>query len=119
VLFAHPEGEPMESSRTDTWISAESIQGLTVLGDEAAREAELFGATTSGQVMLFDPGGRLRFSGGIAPLRGQIGDSPMLRGLLATIESTPEATTKVARVQMPGAVFGCALRAERNDVVAR
>jgi hypothetical protein len=117
VLFAQPKGERAETLRTDNWIAAESIRGVTTLGDEAAREADLFGATTSGQVMLYDEGGRLLFSGGIAPLRGQLGDSPMLRGLLAAIESTSVREPMVARVQMPSAVFGCALHGKGNKDV--
>ena len=115
VLFARSKEEPVESSRTDNVTLAESIHGITVLGDEASREADRFGATTSGQVMLFDVGGHVLFSGGIAPVHGYPGDSPMLRGLLATIESTSSGGPMLARVQMPNAVFGCALRGRGND----
>jgi len=115
ILFAQSEGEPV-GSRSENRILAESIPGATIEDDEAAREADRFGATTSGQVMLFDTGGRLLFTGGIAPLPHYTGETPMLRSLIAAIDSTSGGGPMGARVQMPNAVFGCALHGNGNAV---
>ena len=71
---------------------------MDVDGTEAGR----FGAATSGQVLLYDAGGRLRFSGGLTSTRGHPGESPGHRRIAAVVGGgdTEEATTRV---------FGCAL----------
>lgn len=118
ILFAKSEGEPA-APRSENRILAESIRGVTILDDEAAREADRFGATTSGQIMLYDTGGRILFSGGIAPLPHYSGESPMIHSLVAAIESTSGGGPMGARVQMPNAVFGCALHGKGNAEGAR
>jgi hypothetical protein len=75
---------------------------VSVRIDEAGREAARFGATTSGHVLLYDRGGRLRFSGGITASRGHVGDNAgraALLGLLIHGETERERTP----------VFGCPL----------
>lgn len=114
ILFAQSEGKP--AARSENRILAESIRGVTVVDDEAAREADRFGATTSGQVMLYDTGGRILFSGGIAPLPHYSGEAPMVHSLIAAIESTSGGGPMGARVQMPNAVFGCDLHGKGNAV---
>jgi hypothetical protein len=102
VLFLQPETDRDDWSETDLWRSAKAIPGVTVLADEATREAQRFQATTSGHVVLYDGQGKLRFSGGITASRGHAGDnagSPAIREWLGhgavTTTSTP--------------VFGCSL----------
>lgn len=114
ILFAQSEGGPVETSPTENQALAASIPGVTILPDEASREGDRFGATTSGQVMLYDSAGRLLFTGGIAPLHEYQGEPPMVRGLLAAIDSAFGGGAPGPQVQMPNAVFGCALHGKGN-----
>jgi hypothetical protein len=102
VLFIQPTGMAPGWVETDTWRDAAQIPGVTVLRDNAGREARLFGAETSGDTLLYDAQGRLMFHGGIIIARGHSGDNPG-RDALQTILSG----------QAPGQThtpaFGCSL----------
>ena len=103
VLFAKPDGTEPAWERTDLWERAAAIPGVSIDRDDGGREAERFGVATSGQVLLYDVAGDLRFAGGITPSRGHGGDSAgrsMLQDLLASRHVEQDET----------AVFGCALR---------
>ncbi len=102
VLFVRPPGAPDGWERTGAWTTATAIPGVRVGVDEDGREACRFGARTSGQVLLYDPRGRLVFRGGITDGRGHQGDNPGRHALLARLageEETPGETP----------VFGCPL----------
>jgi hypothetical protein len=67
--------------------------------------ARRFGVRVSGQTMLFDASGRLRFSGGITGARGHAGDNDGLRTLAAVVDAplgSPRYTS----------VFGCFIQGE-------
>ena len=103
VLFAKPDGTDPEWEHTDLWRRAAAIPGVSIDRDDGGREAERFGVATSGQVLLYDVAGDLRFAGGITPSRGHEGDSAgrsMLQNLLASRQVDQDVTP----------VFGCALR---------
>src|SRR5207253_2859520 len=102
VLFVKPlgAGEGWESG--DLRRHAERIPRVRTALDEAGAEARLFGARTSGQVLLYDAGGDLRFSGGITGARGQQGANAG-RNAVRDLLSGHGA----ARSETP--VFGCAL----------
>ncbi len=103
VLFAKPDGMGPDWDHTDLWQRAAAIPGVSVSRDDGGREAERFGAATSGQVLLYDVAGRLRFAGGITRSRGEIGDNDgrsMLGELLESRDAIEHTTP----------VFGCALR---------
>jgi len=71
--------------------------------DHEGREAELFGARTSGQAYAYSLGGRLLFCGGLTPARGQTGYTPSLHKLRTSLQhrvSEPVSCT----------VFGCSLQ---------
>ena len=102
VLFAKPDGTEPAWEHTDLWSRAESIPGVSVARDDGGAEADRFGAATSGQVLLYDVAGNLRFAGGITPSRGHAGDSAgrsTLQELLASRHPPQDETP----------VFGCAL----------
>lgn len=103
VLFVTPVGAATGWEATDLWRSAAAIPGVTVLRDEDGTEAQRIGAATSGQVLLYDPVGRLRFSGGITPARGHAGDNA---GSSAIVELV-EADDRSPAAETP--VFGCSL----------
>ena len=109
AVFVRPAGVPVGWERTDLWASAAAIPGVTVVADDGGAEAARFGAATSGQALLFDPAGRLRFRGGLTPGRGHAGDSGGSDAVLAVARGEPRAAD-----QTP--VFGCPLRA--TDEVA-
>jgi hypothetical protein len=102
VVFFKPDGVADDWTRTGTVGEAERIPGVKVVFDKSGREAELFGAATSGQTDFFDTDGRLLFSGGITAARGHAGDNA---GRDAIIEWT--STGAADRTRTP--VFGCAI----------
>ena len=102
VVFVRPAGVPVGWERTGLWASAAAIPGVTTFADDGGVEAARFGAATSGQAMLFDAAGRLRFRGGLTPGRGHAGDC-----------GGTDAVRAIARGDRPDAdptpVFGCPL----------
>lgn len=102
VLFSKPGAEAPEVRGTDRWKRAEAIPGVSVVYDRGGLEAKRFGGEVSGQTMLYDPSGRLVFSGGITGGRGRQGSNPgadTMMSLLGGKESARQSTP----------VFGCAL----------
>jgi hypothetical protein len=102
VLFVRPDGTREEWERSDLWITANAIANVDVIADPDGREAERFGARTSGQAYLFAPGGELLFAGGITASRGHEGPSLGRDRIVALVEqgaADGEASD----------VFGCAL----------
>jgi hypothetical protein len=85
--------------------------------DFDCREARRFGATTSGQLMIFDHESRARFSGGITVARGHEGlskGSVTVREILSRPRSSDEPNRIV---DFP--VFGCPLPHESADAQSR
>ena len=69
---------------------------MNVALDPGGRIARVFGAETSGHVLLYDPEGRLVFEGGLTPSRGHAGDCEgrtsllnLLAGTAAVVSETP------------------------------
>src|SRR5712671_7486906 len=74
VVFYRPKaGEQWPES--DLWRSAAAIPGVSVRWDDDGAEARRFHAKTSGCTVMYDPNGRLLFSGGITDARGHAGDN--------------------------------------------
>jgi hypothetical protein len=105
VFFFKPNTYSNDWAQSDTWWSAAAIPGVTVQEDVDGKEARLFGAETSGYVLLYDRTGKLLFHGGITGSRGHAGDNPGEEALLA-LSAGRDAATK----QTP--VFGCSLLGE-------
>lgn len=106
VLLACPAGAPSDWAETDLARAAAAIPGVRVVRDEDEREAARFGVVTSGQVLLYDGAGALRFAGGITAGRGHAGDNANRAALEAALGGA------VARADAP--VFGCELEARRG-----
>jgi hypothetical protein len=102
VLFVQPPGAPANWCDGDLWKQAMVISGVTISIDHDAKDASILGATTSGQVMVYDASGKIRFSGGITDGRGHEGDNAGLSSILELIRAgrTAVATTPV---------YGCSL----------
>ena len=102
VLFLKPEGFVDDWEKTDLWQSASSIPGVKAIMDRDGREARLFHAATSGQTVLYDPQGRLLFSGGITSSRGHFGDNAGQSAIVALVNAQVPDQTETF-------VFGCPL----------
>ena len=108
VLFLKPAGFPGDWGQTDLRRSAASIPGVVVLEDDDGAEARRFRAATSSQVLLYDAGGRLLFSGGITGSRGHSGDNA---GRSAVESFLNDGAAERAETF----VFGCPLFDENSE----
>ncbi|MCU0877290.1 MAG: hypothetical protein MUF06_05845 [Pirellulaceae bacterium] len=79
--------------------------GATVFVDPEGAEARLFGATTSGHILVYSPLGELRFSGGITTSRGHRGENLGLEMFIAALQFSGERPLESQSFP----VFGCAL----------
>jgi hypothetical protein len=105
VLFYKPVEFSDDWARTGLWPSAAAIPDVMVQEDGEGTQARLFGAETSGFLVLYDPHGRLLFKGGITGSRGHAGDNAgedavvsLLGGQAPSLRQTP--------------VYGCSLLGE-------
>jgi hypothetical protein len=73
VVATVPADAPNDWLTTDTVEKAERLAGATLVVDADGREAQCFGAVTSGTVMWFDAQGKLQYAGGITSGRGHEG----------------------------------------------
>lgn len=105
VWFYAPSQEPANWPKTELWRSAAAIPGVHVFADSDGRKARRFGASTSGQALLYDSGGRLVFNGGITALRGHSGDNYGRDAIVSLVHGEAPA-----RRSTP--VFGCSLSRE-------
>ncbi len=102
VLVCKPSGVPQGWDQSATREQAAALRGVRLRVDDEDRERLLFGAQTSGQVLLFDRTGCLRYSGGITPARGRQGDNPGRAAVEALLRGETPAAAR-------GPVFGCPL----------
>ena len=102
VVFVTPRALTDDWDESDLWRTAARMPGVH-LQDDDGTEAARFGSSTSGQVVLYDADGALRFSGGITPSRGHAGDNAGRAVVIALLLGRPADET--ARTP----VFGCSL----------
>lgn len=102
VLFMKPTGFSDDWAQSDLWRTAAALPDVTVVRDDDGEEARRFGASTSGQTLLYDEAGTLLFAGGITGARSHRGDNDGRRAIVELLnrESSTTAATRV---------FGCAL----------
>jgi len=115
VVFLKPLGTCADWEKTDLWRKAASIPGVSVYADNAGSEARRFHSQTSGQTLLYNASGSLRFQGGITFARGHAGDNP---GRTALQELLLEGHSN--QVKTP--VFGCALfeaQCQKGDILCK
>jgi hypothetical protein len=101
LVFVHHDGEDRRDD-ADLLRIAKSIPGTEIFQDQTGREAELFGALTSGETLLYSRGGTLVFHGGITFGRSHEGDNT---GLSAIVEFVQHGAANRSSTS----VFGCAL----------
>jgi hypothetical protein len=108
VLFLKPSQFMDGWEKTDLWRSASALPNATIVRDDDGREAEHFGAVTSGQTLLYDAQGNLIFSGGITSARGHAGDNAGRAALIALLDHKAPSRRATS-------VFGCSLFARRTE----
>ena len=83
-----------------TWHAASDLPGTAVISDLGGREVDLFRAAISGETVVYDAAGDLRFHGGITGARGHAGDNAGCSAVesYANTGAAPLAQTSV---------FGC------------
>ncbi len=102
IVFTVPEGVAPHWEQGELWQSVARMPGVRAAVDQDGREARRFGVKGSGHALLFQPSGRLVFSGGITPSRGHDGDNP---GRSAIVNLVLGGRAPVSRTP----VFGCPL----------
>lgn len=73
VVATVPPDQPNDWLTTDIVEQARRLSGAKLVVDPGGREAQRFGATTSGTVMWFDADGKCLYAGGITSSRGHEG----------------------------------------------
>lgn len=112
VVFFKPANASKTWEKTDLWRKASSIPDAAVYTDNDGIEARRFQSQTSGQTLLYDSTGSLRFQGGITFARGHSGDN-------AGSSALQEFLREGHSMEVKTPVFGCALFAahcEKGDV---
>ena len=109
IVFFKPSNLSDDWVRTDIWRSAGALPGAIVHDDRDGFEARQFNVETSGHVLLYDPDGRLIFSGGITGSRGHLGINAGRKAVLSLL--TGRSTEKK---ETP--VFGCSLIKEKPEM---
>jgi hypothetical protein len=106
VWFRKPDASLQDTQRSSIWKRASSIPGVTAGFDADGSIVRRFGAEVSGQTMLYDPDGRLVFSGGITDARGHEGDNDGEDAILLRVNGQEARLhTSVLHTR----VFGCSL----------
>ena len=108
VVFWHPKGVATDWHQGTLWSYAQTLPGVQLIDDIGSVISRRFGVSTSGQVLVYDSSGQLKYSGGITKARGHSGDSAgsddvQSIGKLSIDKSSSETPMKC------GAVFGCPL----------
>jgi hypothetical protein len=102
VLVYAPRSMGEAWARSDLWNDAAAIPGVHVIEDQDGWEVRRFGASTSGQTLLYDSSGHLVFNGGITTARGHFGPNDGLDAVESLLEHG-------AAGQQTAPVFGCSL----------
>lgn len=108
VVFIKPSSMPEGWEKSDLWETASRLPNATLVRDEDGREAEIFGAATSGQTFVYDDHGALQFSGGITASRAHAGDNAGRSSVVALLNHLQpnRASTNV---------YGCSLFASAKS----
>lgn len=102
VIAHQPPGTSEEWVKTDLFDFASQIPGVSVLADRGGLLAKQFEAETSGETVVYDTSGKLRFHGGITASRGHQGDNVGRSSVVSLL-------TQNATLVSDTCVFGCSL----------
>ncbi len=103
---------PPETAASEEWQNTKYEQVLRagvpeslIVPDPGGRDAERFGAATSGTVLVYDQQGIEIFRGGITDRRGGEEDNPGFRQFVEAL-----TTGHASEAKTPWPVFGCSLQ---------
>lgn len=111
VCMDRPDGADESWDHTALWRKVRAVDGARLIADRNGVEAHRFGAATSGQSMLYNPAGKLLFSGGLTESRGEAGESAGMDAILRDIGGAPGRAANAAAAP----VYGCELFDRRPD----
>jgi hypothetical protein len=111
LVICKPEGVREGWEQTTTWKEASTLEHVERYVDEGDEERRRFGTLTSGQLVVYDPGGRLRYSGGITAARGKVGPSKGRLNVQTLLRGREPSCCE-------GVVYGCPLT-EADSLSAR
>jgi hypothetical protein len=109
ALFLKPTGCSEKFAKSELFEQTSKIKGVHAIVDKDGHEAKIFGSKTSGQLMVYNPEGRLVFSAGITGSRGHYGDN---LGLDAAFQSISQKSKNFDCTD----VYGCPLFASSDSV---
>jgi len=102
VVFLNPSGMRESWTHTDLWRMAAILPTTELISDVDGREARLFHASVSGETLVYDDSGNLKFHGGITGARGHVGENTGCSSIQAYAN-----TGTIPVTQTP--TFGCPL----------
>ena len=102
LFFYLPEEKADGWQDTSLIRQARSIPGADIHWDHEGKLARRFGATTSGQVVLYNAAGELVFRGGITPSRAHEGANRGAESIVRYVHGVPADAQATA-------VYGCAI----------
>lgn len=111
ALFLDPQSLGDDWTHSRLWEQTERLDGVDCIADIDGHEAALFGAHTSGQVLLYDQHGELIFQGGVTGSRGHEGPNQARSTLAEKLAGTSASTTPSTQ----GTVFGCPLFSPQDE----
>lgn len=104
VVFYMPPEKESEWEVLPLLQSVKRIRNVTIEYDSSGSQADLFGVTNSGHLLIYDGRGMLQFSGGITGSRGHSGDNHYFQlAKQCVVARRPKYTITP--------VYGCSLRA--------
>jgi hypothetical protein len=110
VMFYRPAGSAdAEWTETKSRRLAAAIPGVRVLDDVDSAEGARFGVETSGHLLVYNPAGRLIYSGGITSGRGRYGNSVGREAVAAILTGTLSSP-----VGTGSPTYGCPLFDSKN-----
>lgn len=119
VLFVPPEPDDAEGWKDAAYERTlrAKVPGVRIVFDPSGKEAERFGAMTSGTLLVYDRQCQEIFRGGITGRRGGEEDNPSLRQFIRALAEDQRNGTTIQT-----SVFGCSLQAppscpSRNGVI--
>lgn len=109
TLYVYVPGDARQGwLDTDTMRRASAIAGATLESDPGGALSDRYGIETSGGVVLYDPTGRPRYSGGITLGRNHEGDNPGSFSIRRVLAGSPAPIER-------GPVYGCRLRSAEAE----
>lgn len=115
VIAFEPANANAGWQQSDLVCRAAACSDGPVFWDKEGREARRFNVSTSGHVVMYDPDGRLRFSGGITGSRGHEGANLGRSLLVSWLLKNPDGRAAQHDV-LESPVFGCPLMNSPEDV---